>query len=143
MRSDCVFFCPIRVRYGEVDQQGIVYNGNYVAYTDQAMLEFFRSKGYPYRDLAKKYDSGVCHKKSTYEFRASAYEDDLLEVGIAGVRVGNKSFTMCFEVYRQGEDELLMRCESVYVGYDVETRTSRPITPLMRSLLTGEAVSFS
>ena len=50
---------------------------------------------------------------------------------------------MCFEVFRQGEDELLMRCESVYVGYDVETRTSRPITPLMRSLLTGEAVSFS
>lgn len=54
MRSDCVFFCPIRVRYGEVDQQGIVYNGNYVAYTDQAMLEFFRSKGYPYRDLPKQ-----------------------------------------------------------------------------------------
>ena len=47
MRSDCVFFCPIRVRYGEVDQQGIVYNGNYVAYTDQAMLEFFQGLPVP------------------------------------------------------------------------------------------------
>ena len=43
MRSDCVFFCPIRVRYGEVDRQGIVYNGNYVAYTDLALEEFLRS----------------------------------------------------------------------------------------------------
>lgn len=137
MRSDCVYFCPIRVRYGEVDQQGIVYNGNYVAYTDLAMEEFFRSKGYSYRDLAEKYDSSICHKKSTYEFMASAYEGDLLEVGVTGIRVGNRSFTMCFEVYRQGEDDLLMRCESVYVGYDIATRTSRPITDLMRSLLTA------
>jgi len=137
MRSNCVFFCPVRVRYGEVDRQGIVYNGNYVAYTDLALEEFFRSKGYSYRELAEKYDSGVCHKKSTYEFMSSAYEGDLLEVGVTGIRVGNRSFTMGFEVYRQGEDELLMRCESVYVGYDVETRSSRPITDLMRSLLTA------
>ena len=34
MRSDCFFFCPVRVRFGEVDRQGIVYNGNYVVYTD-------------------------------------------------------------------------------------------------------------
>ena len=137
MRSDCVFFCPVRVRYGEVDRQGIVYNGNYVAYTDVALEEFFRSKGYPYRDLAEKHGSGICHKKATYEFVSSAYEGDLLEVCVTGIRVGHKSFTMCFEIYRQGEDDLLMRCESVYVGYDEENRCSRPITDLMRSLLTA------
>ena len=65
MRSECIFFCPVRVRYGEVDQQGIVYNGNYVVYTDLAFEEFFRSKGYPYRVLAEQYGSEVCHKKST------------------------------------------------------------------------------
>ena len=65
MRSDCVFFCPIRVRYGEVDRQGIVYNGNYVAYTDLALEEFLRSRGCTYRELEDKYESGVCHKKST------------------------------------------------------------------------------
>ena len=78
MRSDCVFFCPIRVRYGEVDRQGIVYNGNYVAYTDLALEEFLRSRGCTYRELEDKYESGVCHKKSTYEFNSSAYEGDML-----------------------------------------------------------------
>ena len=98
MRRDCIFFCPIRVRFGEVDRQGIVYNGNYVAYTDLAFEEFLRSKGYSYRELAEKHGSEVCHKKSTYEFVASAYEGDMLEVGISKIKIGRKSFTMQFEI---------------------------------------------
>ena len=136
MRSDCFFFCPVRVRFGEVDRQGIVYNGNYVVYTDLAFEEFWRSKGYTYRELSEKHGSEVCHRKSTYDFYASAFEGDDLEVGISSINVGNKSLTITFEIYRKGEEDLLVRCESVYVGYDVENRTSRPITDLMKSLLT-------
>lgn len=137
MRSDCFFFCPVRVRFGEVDRQGIVYNGNYVVYTDLAFEEFLRSKGYSYRELAEKYDSEVCHRKATYEYVSSAYEGDMLEVGISKINVGNRSFTIQFEIYREGEDDLILLCESVYVGYDVENRCSRPITDLMRSLLSS------
>lgn len=140
MRKDCIFFCPIRVRFGEVDRQGIVYNGNYVAYTDLALDEFLRAKGYSYRELAEEHDSEICHKKSTYEFLASAYEGDLLEVGISNIKLGNRSFTMEFEIYRKGEDDVILRAESVYVGYDAKNRVSRPITPIMRSLLTYENV---
>lgn len=136
MRKDCVCFCPLRVRFGEVDRQGIVYNGNYVAYTDLAFEEFLRSRGYSYKELAEKYDSEVCHKKSTYEFVSSAYEGDMLEVGIRKIKIGRKSFTIEFEIYRQGEDDLILWCESVYVGYDIEKRASRPITDLMRKILT-------
>lgn len=136
MRKECVFFCPVRVRFGEVDRQGIVYNGNYVAYTDLAFEEFLRSRGYSYKELAEKYDSEVCHKKATYEFVSSAYEGDMLEVGIRKIKIGKKSFTIEYEIYRQGEDDLILWCESVYVGYDVENRSSRPITDLMRKILT-------
>lgn len=135
MRSDCIFFCPIRVRFGEVDRQGIVYNGNYVTYTDAAIGEFFRSKGYPYKELAEKYGSEICHKKATYEFFSSAFEDDLLEVGVRVLHVGNRSFTIGFEIYREGEDQLLVSSESVYVGYDTENRCSRPLTDVMRGIL--------
>lgn len=135
MRSDCVFFCPIRVRYGEVDQQGIVFNANYAVYTEVAFEEFLRSKGYPYKKLVNEYASEVCHRKSTYEFISSAFADDLLEVGVRVIKVGNRSFTLGFEIYRQGEDNLLVTSETVYVGYDTESRNSRPITGLMRKLL--------
>ena len=113
-----------------------MYNGNYVAYTDLAFEEFLRSRGYSYKELAEKYDSEVCHKKSTYEFVSSAYEGDMLEVGIRKIKIGRKSFTIEFEIYRQGEDDLILWCESVYVVYDIEKRASRPITDLMRKILT-------
>lgn len=137
MRSDCKFFCPIRVRYGEVDQQGVVYNGNYVAYTDAAFEEYLRHKGYSYQMLAGEYESEVCHKKSTYEYVSSAFEGDLLEVGLRVIRIGNKSFTLGFEIYRQGENDPLLLAETVYVGYDKENRSSRPITPIMREILSA------
>ena len=135
MRNDCVFFCPIRVRYGEVDQQGIVYNGNYAAYTDTAFIEFLRSKGYTYKTLVGEHASEVCHKKATFEYISSAFGDDMLEIGVRVIKVGNKSFTMGFEIYRHGEDDPLVIAEIVYVGYDTEKRCSRPITELMRKLL--------
>lgn len=135
MRQDCSFFCPIRVRYGEVDQQGVVYNGNYIIYTDVAFEEFFRSKGYSYRELSEKYDSEICHKKSTLEYNASAFEGDIIEVGVRVVRLGTRSFTLGFEIYREGEDEPIVVAESVFVGYDTANRCSRPISDLMRKLL--------
>lgn len=135
MRSDCVFFCPVRVRYGEVDQQGVVYNGNYVVYTDVALEEFFRSKGYSYKKLANEHDSGVCHKKSSFEYISSAVEDDLLEIGLRVLKVGDRSFTLGYEIYRQGEDDPLVLSEIVYVGYDMERRNSRPLTDVMRKIL--------
>ena len=116
MREDCIFFCPVRVRYGEVDQQGVVYNGNYIVYTDVAFESFVRSKGYTYKDLSEKYDSEVCHKKTTIEYNSSAFEGDLLEIGIKVVRVGERSFTLGFDIYREGDEEPIVVAESVYVG---------------------------
>ena len=138
MRSDCIFFCSIRVRYGEVDKQGIVYNGNYSIYTDVAIDEFFRSNGYSFKELVEKHESEICHKKSTIEYNSSAFEDDMLEIGIRVIRVGDRSFTLGYEIFRQGEDDLLVSAEMVYVGYDSENRCSRPLTPLLRKLLGAE-----
>lgn len=138
MRSDCVFFHPINVRYGEVDQQGVVYNANYAIYADSAFEAFLRSKGYPYKVLVNEHESEVCHKKSTYEYNSSAYADDVLEIGVRVIRVGDRSFTLGFEVYRKGEDDVLVKAEVVYVGYDTENRISRPITNLMREILGAE-----
>jgi acyl-CoA thioester hydrolase len=135
MRNDCIFFYPIRVRYGEVDAQGIVYNGNYMIYTDATFVEYLRSKGYSYKTLASEYESEVCHKKSTFVYNASAFQDDMLEVGMRVIKIGDKSITIGFEIYRQGEEEPLVLSEIVYVGYDTEKRRSRPITKLLRELL--------
>ena len=135
MRNDCIYFCPIRVRYGEVDMQGVVYNCNYAVYTDVAFEEFWRSRGYTYKSLANEYASEICHRKATFEYLSSGFDDDVLEIGVRVIRVGTNSFTLGYEIYRQGEDDLLVAAEIVYAGYDKEKRCSRPITDIMRGIL--------
>ncbi|MBR0171640.1 MAG: acyl-CoA thioesterase [Lachnospiraceae bacterium] len=135
MRSDCVFFCPVTVRFNEVDRQGIVYNANYLVYTDFAFEEFLRSGGHSYRELSEDMDSEVCHRKSTMEFFSSAFEGEQLEVGVRILHIGNRSFTVGFEIYRKEEDEIIVSAETVFCGYDVKNRKSRPISGAMRALL--------
>ena len=120
-----------------MDQQGIVYNGNYAVYGDFAFCEFLRNRGCSYNDLSKTLDFEVCHKASSFEFFSSAYAEDLVEIGVKIVNIGTRSFTIGYEFRREGEDELLVYSEVVYVGYDVENRASRELTPAFVNLLTA------
>ena len=43
----------IRVRYGEVDQMGYLYYGNYALYYEVGRAEMIRSYGYPYAEMEK------------------------------------------------------------------------------------------
>ncbi len=135
MREDYTFFWPIRVRYSEIDKQGIVYNGNYFTYIDVAFGEFLRASGYPYRKLVEATGVEVCHVRTTIDFCSSAFGDDELEVGMKTLAIGTKSFTMGTEIYRKGEDTLLVKAESIFAGYSPEQRKALEIPPLMRQVL--------
>ena len=47
-RKDFSFVHTLRVRWSEVDMQGIVFNGNYLNYFDVAFTEYWRAIGLPY-----------------------------------------------------------------------------------------------
>ncbi len=44
---------PIRVRYSDTDQMGVVHHSNYFRYFEVARMEHLRSWGYPYGDLER------------------------------------------------------------------------------------------
>lgn len=49
-----LFETKIRVRYGETDQMGYCYYGNYAQYLEIGRVEALRSLGFRYRDLEEK-----------------------------------------------------------------------------------------
>ena len=51
MKSDFKFHHDVRVRFGETDAQGIVFNAHYLTYFDVAWTEYFRMLGLVYHDL--------------------------------------------------------------------------------------------
>lgn len=71
------FRCKVRVRYGETDQMGYVYYGNYAAYYEVARVEMLRSLGTSYREME---ENGVMlpvlELKSKY-IKPGRYDEEL------------------------------------------------------------------
>lgn len=71
------FESKIRVRYGETDQMGFVYYGNYALYLEEARTEMLRSVGFTYKQM-EKMNIFLPVVNMTTRFRNSAKYDDLL-----------------------------------------------------------------
>jgi acyl-CoA thioester hydrolase len=82
----------LRVRYGECDPQGIVFNANYFAYFDVAHTEFWREAVGPFQELTERGLELVVAEASA-RFRAPARFDDELAIEVRLVRLGRTSLT--------------------------------------------------
>ena len=132
-KSDFRFFHRLRVRWAEVDMQKIVFNAHYLMYFDTAISDYWRAMALPYEEAMLALEGDLYVRKATVEFKASARVDDLLDVGMKCMRVGNSSILFMGGLYRG--DELLVTCELVYVFADPATQTSKPVPPLLREIL--------
>ena len=75
-RQNYTFFHSLRVRWAEVDPQGIVFNGNYLTYLDVATTEYYRQLGMSYPADLLRGGGDLFAVKSTLEYRAPAHFDD-------------------------------------------------------------------
>jgi len=132
-RSDFRFLLRLRVRWAEVDPQGIVFNGHYLTYFDTAMTEYWRTLAVPYPEAIHRLGGDLYAKKSSVEYHASARYDDLLDVGIKCSRIGNSSMVFTLGIFRG--DEHLITGELVYVHADPKTQTATPLPQGFRQLL--------
>lgn len=125
------FVHTLRVRYGEIDGQKIVYNAHYLAYLDVAMTEYFRALGIAFVDAAA-FD--VALAKATLEFKRPARLDDLLDIHVAIPRLGTTSLTGRFNICPHGRDpadDPHLTAEIVYVSVTPEGRPT-PIPDWVR-----------
>jgi acyl-CoA thioester hydrolase len=132
-RDNFAFFHPLRVRWAEVDRQGIVFNGHYLAYFDVGITEYYRALGYPYPDGLAQMGTDLYVKKAEVEYHASAEYDDELQVAVRVARLGRSSFDFEIEIYRAAQ--LLVSGRVVYVNADPSTRKSAPVPDFLRQAM--------
>jgi acyl-CoA thioester hydrolase len=122
----------LRVRYGECDQQGVVFNAHYFAYFDHTLTEAWRDVVVPYQEMLKAgVDLVVAEAKA--RFRAPARFEDELDLVWWVTRLGNTAMTTRIDVMR-GE-ELLVEGELRHVFVDAGTNRKRPIPHGIRAAL--------
>lgn len=125
----------LRVRWAEVDMQKVVFNAHYLAYIDIAMMDYWRALALPYESGMALLGGEMFVKKATLEYHASARLDDVLDVGLRCVRVGNSSVLLQAGIWRG--DVLLVSGELVYVFADTATQTARTVPPALRAMFEG------
>jgi acyl-CoA thioester hydrolase len=112
----------IRVRYGETDQMGYVYYGNYAMYYEVARVESLRQLGLTYREIEEMgVMMPVLENKS--RFLAPARYDDLLRIVTTlrekpGVRIRFE-----YAIYN-GQNMLINEGETLLVF--INKQTNRP-----------------
>ena len=110
------------VRYGECDQQGVVFNAHYLAWADEAVTSLLFDLGTPYAGLlARGLETAVVASELTWT--SPARWGDLVEVDGAIVRIGNASFTAELAV-RVGE-RACCTVRTTYVLHDPDRKPVR------------------
>jgi acyl-CoA thioester hydrolase len=135
------FSLPIVPRYAEIDQQGVVFNGHYLTWFDEASTAFFEHVGVSFADLASwRLDVQVVHAE--VDFVAPIRWRDVVRVGCRCEKAGTTSFTLLFEVYRRdvdGTQRVAARGRNVYVVVSTDDWSKREIPSALRDALTSVA----
>ncbi len=105
---------PIRVRYYETDQMGIVHHSNYVRYYETARTEMLREFGTTYRQME---EAGVMMPVLEVQTRyfMPAYDDDLLTVRTILAEMPQARMRFDFEIFRENGDKI--NTGSVTLGF--------------------------
>lgn len=124
-RDDFRFLHPLRVRFSEVDAQGVVFNANYFVYFDTALVEHLRDCGVTFGTSFQAWGVETHVVDAQAQFHAPARFDDELYIGARVTRLGRTSFTHSFGVFR-GEEHLVTG-RIVNVCVDLKTKRPAPL----------------
>ena len=124
-RADFAFLHPLRVRWSEVDGQGIVFNPNYLVYFDIAINEYQRAIGFTYPDGFAQFGTDMFTVNSSVNFRSPARYDDELMIGARLAHIGRTSYRVQFAIFR--DDELLADGVNVYVNATRDGHMPSPV----------------
>lgn len=133
------FSLPIVPRYAEVDQQGVVFNGHYLTWFDEACTALLDDLGVAYPELiAGGHDFQVVHNE--IDFKTPVRWRDEVRVAAECTRVGATSFTIEFTVSARtnnADERVAVRGHNVYVVVSTQDWAKRSVPDVLRRALSG------
>ncbi|PIB23682.1 thioesterase [Maribacter sp. 4U21] len=120
MKDNTISF---RVRYGETDQMGVVYHGNYAQYLEMGRVEWLRKLGISYKEME---ENGIMLPviNLNIKYLKSAYYDDLIFVKTTLKKTPSVRIEFDYIIINEKE-EVLVEANTVLVFMNVSKK--RPI----------------
>lgn len=142
-RADYEFHHRFRVRYSEIDGQGIVFNAHYLTYIDTAITEYFRALPYDYKGETEKSGIDFHTVRSLVEYAKPAAFDEEIDVCVKVGRIGRSSIRFDIEIHGCDAEDLRITGQCVWVYTNQTTHATEPVDPRLVQLMIamdGEAI---
>ncbi len=130
-----VFEHDKKVRFGEIDEAGIVYFPRFFNFYHLAMEEFFeQAVGVPYAEVIKKWKVGfpTVHVEGDF-FRPVRY-GDVLTISMSFPKLGTSSVRMRYRVRRKLDGSQMADAQLTTACVDMTTFRARPIPENIRQV---------
>ena len=130
------FRASLKVRFGDIDQAGIVYYPRFLHYFHVSLEEFFSSElGIDYPTVVLRHRIGLPTVNLKTDFCRPLRYGDHFEVEIRVVNIGQTSITWGYTTYLEGRDEILVQGQNVTVCLDMVTFKKRDVPDWLRQKL--------
>jgi len=118
------FTMQIRVRYGECDPQGVVFNANFFGYFDVVLTEAWREAWGPYGDMVEQGTDLVVAEASA-RFLGPARFDDAIDAEWRIARLGTTAMSTRIDLSVDGNPVAEGHMRHVFI--DPETKEKKPM----------------
>ena len=127
-----VFRHQLRVRYGECDPQGVVFNANYLAYCDVILTEFWREAVGDYAAMVEE-GADMVVAESRIRYVSPAAFDDIVDFELRVARLGNSALETRIDASTNGRPVVEGAMRHVFI--DPATKAKRTMPESIRSAL--------
>lgn len=134
------FRYPLRIQFVDTDASGRIHYTALMRHFETAEAEFFRHIGHPYNHIEDR-EVSLPRVHVEADYLAALTYDDQVEVEVTVERVGEKSYTLAFRVFRA--HTLAAKGKLVIACMDRATQRSRSLPPSLRQVLLRQTATTS
>jgi acyl-CoA thioester hydrolase len=120
----CKTITEIRVRYGETDQMGFVYYGNYALYLEQGRTDWLRKMGFSYKELEAQ-NILLPVTQFSINYHAPGRYDDLLLIETTLVKMPGVKIQFSYAIFNEDQKQLIT-AETTLAFVDKKTMKITP-----------------
>ena len=123
---------PIQLRFNDFDALGHVNNSVYFSFYDLGKTDYFRNV---IPEMTTDQHVGVVIANIQVSFLLPVYPQENVAVQTAVTEIGHKSFKLLQQLIDLDTNEVKCICNTVMVGFDAQTKTTRPISDEWRKAI--------
>jgi acyl-CoA thioester hydrolase len=131
----------IRVRYGETDQMGHAYYGNYALWFEQARGAWCRDRGFTYKWLEEHGVYLPCVEFHV-RYRGEVKYDDWIDVRISLGEIRRASIRFDYELVNETSGKVVTEGYTWHVTMSPETRRAMSVPAFALEMLQRDPANF-